>query len=139
MNNYILILIITLIYALNFITSYSINFNNYNYNRDDDVSIQYLRYVDYEDELIKVENKIAQDIHKIITNVDDKFEHEFNINCYPFSNYTCNEFMKMKYNLTITEQETNVINFMYYIFKNITITKKQNTTDNCCNSYLLEW
>ena len=70
---------------------------------------------------------------------NNSIKYEININCYHFNNNTCNEFMLMKYNLTMEEQEIYIINYMRYIFDNITIVKKENITTNCCNVYLLSW
>lgn len=141
MNLNFLISITSLLYVLNFIVSYTVN-NDTRYLRYNEIDLAKLPYyVDYEDELIKAEIAVANNIHTIIMNndYDNEIKHEISINCYHFNNNTCNEFMLMKYNLTMEEQEIYIINYMRYIFDNITIVKKDNITSNCCNVYLLSW
>ena len=135
MNLNFIILLTTLFYVLNFIVSMTINNNNHYIQQIDVGSMHH--YIDYEYELIKVKKSVANNIHNIIMNNDNIIEYEFNINCY---RNTCNEDLILKYyNLTIEEQEISIINFIYNIFDNITITKKQNNINNCCNIYLLTW
>jgi len=100
---------------------------------------KFLRGVDYNDELIKVENQITTEIYNVISTVDDKNYHEFYINCLPYlNNETCDEYMHIKYNMSLNEQEFYVVDFMYDIFnKNITIM--QTDTDICCNLYMVYW
>ena len=141
MNLNFLISITSLLYVLNFIVSYTVN-NDTRYLRYNEIDLAKVPYyVDYEDELIKAEIAVANNIHTIIMNNDynNSIKYEININCYHFNNNTCNEFMLMKYNLTMEEQEIYIINYMRYIFDNITIVKKENITTNCCNVYLLSW
>ena len=93
---------------------------------------------DYDDELIKVENKLANDLYIKMTTSDNTNNYNFNINCFRFfNNITCNEYFILKFNMTLEDQEINVINFMHYIFNNITINK--NKTEICCNTYQLIW
>ena len=141
MNLNFLISITSILYVLNFIVSYTVN-NDTRYLRYNEIDLAKVPYyVDYEDELIKAEIAVANNIHTIIMNNDynNSIKYEININCYHFNNNTCNEFMLMKYNLTMEEQEIYIINYMRYIFDNITIVKKENITTNCCNVYLLSW
>jgi len=130
MNLYHIILIINILYILNYF---------YQSNR----SNQYLQKINYEsdyvDEFNKIKNKISIEIYNTITKSDnDIFEYEFQINCYKFlDNILCNEYIQLKYNMTLNEFENQIIEYMYYFFKDITIIKKQQY--NCCNTYQLYW
>ena len=106
---------------------------NYHFNNNYDFN-------DYEDNLIKTENKLMNEIYRIMTNSDsDSDSYEFNINCYPFlNNHTCEEYIELHYNMTLKQQESNIINYMMYTFNNITIIKKDEY-NTCCNTYQLYW
>ncbi len=96
----------------------------------------------YEDELNKLYNMVLTDIiDKLMYNDYEYMEYEFNILCIEYYNgYICNEYNTMKYNMTLKQIESNVINYLYYIFNNISISKKDTENENeCCNTYVLTW
>ena len=53
-------------------------------------------------------------------------------------NSICDEYMELKFNMTLNEQENQIIEFMYYYFNRIKIIKKNNES-SCCNTYQLYW
>ena len=134
-NICIILLLINILCYFTFITSINIDKHYLRYN---DYDYQYLKYNDYEDELIKLENTIAIDIqNNIILNYNKEYTYEFNIICYP--NYNkCDEYLNLKYNMHLNQLEDNVIHFLYYILKNVNISRINNN-DNCCNNYIVMW
>jgi len=96
---------------------------------------------DYEDELIKLSNDVSQEIFdNFINSYGDTFEYEFNINCIEYyDNNLCDEYIRLKYNMSLEQLEDNVVNYMYYIFNNISIYKEYQNNDICCNTYKLIW
>ena len=94
----------------------------------------------YEDELNKLNNMVLIDIiDKLMYNDYEFMEYEFNILCIEYYNDNiCNEYNAIKYNMSIKDIEKNVINYLYYIFNNISISKKE-TDNECCNIYVLTW
>ena len=119
-----------------------------NYFYQPNTSKQYLRktnnlydiHNDYEDEFNKVKNKIAIDIYNTISKADnDTFEYKFQINCIQYyDNFLCEEYIQLKYNMTLKQYEDEIIEHMHYFFNNITIIIKNND-NKCCNTYQLYW
>ena len=133
MNYYKFILIFNVLYLVKHIYKYTTN-------------KQYLRVVNkpdicnYKDDLIKLSTVVFNDIlDNFINNEEDILEYKFNIICYDYDNYLCNEYNMLKYNMSLENVENNIINFLYNIFNDISIYKKNNEFKKCCNTYKLTW
>ncbi len=133
-NLYRILLITNLIYIIKYFNKPNL-YNKYLRQINDD----YIYHSNYEDEFNKVKNKIISDTYQMLSKSDkDIFEHEFQINCFPFlDNTLCDEYMQIKYNMTLNEHENQIIEYMCYYFNNIKVIKKNNS--DCCNTYQLYW
>ena len=139
MNYYKILLIFNIFFLVKYVYKYTINYNKHNVN-ELIISPMYGPIVNNYDELNKLYNMVLTDIiDKLMYNDYEFIEYEFNILCIEYYNdYICNEYNTIKYNMSLKQIESNVINYLHYIFNNISIYKKK-TDVPCCNIYVLTW
>ena len=89
---------------------------------------------------MQYENVLVKFTDRNNTHIEGELlEYDFNILCVEYYNdYICNEYNILKYNMSLKQIENSVINYLYYIFNNISISKKE-TDLPCCNIYTLTW
>lgn len=137
MNYSKLVLIFNIIYIFNHLYKYTVNDN---YLRTINIESTPQIINNYDDELIKLSNVVYNDIlESFIDTENNVSEYEFNILCIEdYDNYLCDEYTMIKYNMIIDNIEQNIINFLYYVFNNISIYKNDNNK-SCCNLYRITW